>query len=55
MEHIPYGPILLYTFRGDAMLTMGLYGSVGMCIINYYAPLEINVIVMVKALFDCST
>ena len=47
---VPYGtrsirPILLYRFRGDAMLSMGPYGSAGTCIINY-APPEINVVVM---------
>ena len=31
--------------RGDAMLTIGPYGSAGTCIINY-APPQINVVVM---------
>ena len=43
--------ILLYKLWGDAMLTMGPYGSVGTCIKNY-APPEINHVVMTKALFD---
>ena len=50
---VPYRLILLYMFRGDAVLTMGPYGSTGTCIINYNPP-EINV-VMAKALFDCSS
>ena len=41
-------------FRGDMTLTIGPYGSAGTCIINY-APPEINVVIMVKALLDCSS
>ena len=53
MEHAPYRPVLLYMFRSDTTLTMGPYGSAGMCIINY-APLEINVVIMAMPIFDCS-
>ena len=30
--------ILLYTFKGDATLTLGPYESAGTCIINYAPP-----------------
>ena len=36
--------------RGDATLTIGPYGSAGTCIINYYAPPQINVVVMTLAI-----
>ena len=42
--------ILLYMFRGDAMLTMGPWKRRNM----YYAPPDINFVVMAKALFDFS-
>ena len=50
--HVPYGwfyytPILLW---GDAILTIGPYGSAGTCIINYALP-QINVVIMAKAVF----
>ena len=37
MEHVPFVAILLYTGRFS----------------TNYTPLEINIVVMVKALFDC--
>ena len=39
---------------GEATLDMGPYRSTGVCHINYTLP-EINVVVMAKALFDCSS
>ena len=41
---------ILYMFQGAATLTTEPYGSAGTCIINY-APPQINVVVMAKALF----
>ena len=41
---VPYAPILLYTFRGVALLTMGSYRSVGTCMINH-APTETNIVI----------
>ena len=38
--------------RVEVTLTMGPFGSTGTCIINYTPP-EINIVVMVKALFVC--
>ena len=42
--------LVIYICGGP--LTMGPYRSAGMCIMNY-APPEINVVVIAKALFHC--
>ena len=46
LEHVPHGQFY------NAMLTMGPYGSAGLCTMNYTPP-QINMVIMTKALFDC--
>ena len=45
---LPDRPILLYTFRWGATLTLGPYGSAGTYRHTHYASPEVDIVVMAK-------